>query len=95
MGIDRHFDGQLELIYDVAPGRSRQDRVGVERSETGWCYRWEGARNGGLYLFDSQVSRSGGVDGGRRRLELTSVVRDLLHWSVQESRIDEATDRRA
>ncbi len=95
MHMDEYLGTQLELIYDTAPGGRHEGCVGVEIPGLSWSYQWEGARNGGRYLFASQVSRVGGIDGERQRLELTAVVRELLHWSVQEVRADAATERRA
>lgn len=93
--MDEYLDPQLELIYgDGATGGDHEDRVGVESPGMSWSYQWEGARNGGRYVFASQVSRIGGIDGERRRLELTAAVRELLHWAGQQPCIDVATDRR-
>ncbi|WP_156093972.1 hypothetical protein [Lentzea aerocolonigenes] len=95
MHMDEHLDPQLELIYDGVGGCGHEERVGVENGGKSWSYEWEGARNGGRYLFASQVSRAGGVDGERRRLELTAAVRELLHWAGQQPLVDKAADRQA
>ena len=96
MRMDEYLDPQLELVYaDGVVGCGQEDRAGVENRGLDWSYEWEGARNGGRCLFAGQISRVGGVDGERRRLELTAAVRELLHWAGQQPRIDEAADRRS
>jgi hypothetical protein len=95
MHMYEHSGTQLELIYDTAPSHRHEGCVGAENPGPSWSYQWEGARNGGRYNFTSQVSRIDGIDGERRRLELTAIARELLHWSAQEVRADAATERRA
>ena len=71
------------------------DVANAEQVEAGWSYLWEGARSGGRNLFSSQVSRIGGAEGERRRLELAAVVRELLHHAEQRTQAGDGAERRA
>ncbi|USX56227.1 hypothetical protein [Lentzea sp. HUAS12] len=84
---------QLDLIPERELARGQGDRPDVESTGVAWSYLWEGSRTGGRYLFSSQVNRIGGVDGERRRLELTAVVRELLHWAGQQAQADDSAER--
>lgn len=90
----KNVDSQLELVFEGIPDRVLENRIGVEDVREGWSYQWEGTRTGGRYRFSSQVGRVGGVDGERRRLELTEVVRELLHWAEQKSHVDGVTEQK-
>lgn len=91
--MDEHLGVQLDLISECELGCGRRDHVEVERREAGWSYLWEGARMGGRNLFSSKVNRISGTEGERRRLELAVVVRELLHWSEQKAKDDDAEQR--
>ena len=92
--MDEHLGVQLDLIFELELGCSHADRADVEHIEAGWSYLWEGARSGGRNLFSSQVSRIGGVEAERRRLELAAVVRELLHYADQRTRAGDGAERR-
>lgn len=93
--MDGYLGVQLGLISESELGCDHRDYVGVERTDAGWSYLWEGARSGGRNLFSSQVSRIGGVEGERRRLELAAVVRELLHYAEQRTQAGDRAERRA
>lgn len=92
--MDEHLGVQLDLISARELGRGHEDRADLKHIEAGWSYLWEGARSGGRTLFASQVSRIGGVEGERRRLELAAVVRELLHYTEQVTQVDDRAGRR-
>ncbi len=91
--MDEHLGVQLDLIPERELGCVQGDRAAVESIGVAWSYLWEGSRTGGRYLFSSQVNRIGGVEGERRRLELTAVVRELLHWTEQQAQADGGAER--
>ncbi|WP_434450083.1 hypothetical protein [Lentzea sp. E54] len=91
--MDEHLGVQLDLISERELARGDADRADVEHVEAGWSYLWEGARSGGRNLFSSQVSRIGGAEGERRRLELIAVVRELLHHAERRTQAGDGAER--